>query len=55
MPNEQPRAKSEGDQKNLSGRSPDEMQWNPGELRPRPQNPGFRCATSGLRHYWSQI
>src|SRR4030065_2793269 len=34
-----------------SGRSPDEMQWNPGEFRPRPPNPGFRCATSGLRHF----
>ena len=33
------------------GRSPDGMQWNPGELRLCPPCPGFRFTTSGLRHW----
>ena len=38
------RRQERGVSKNLSGRSPDGMQWNPGKLGPRPTNPGFRVA-----------
>ena len=36
------RRQERGVSKNLSGRR---------ELLPRPPNPGFRCATSGLHHF----
>src|SRR4030067_256275 len=45
------RRQERGGSKNLSGRSPEGMQWNPGALLPPPPNPGFRCATSGLHHF----